>query len=87
MRKVKLLSAVLFTAAAFATPVLAAPLHSRHVVTNAYAGTTPVRSADVDGCIRAPRVGAFATQPWTYSAPCEPYAGYPDYYPDYYTGY
>ena len=85
MTKVKLLSAALITAATFATPVLAAQTHSRHAVTNAYASTTPMRSTETDACIRAPRVGAFATEPWTNAAPCEPnpnYTGYSDY-----TGY
>jgi len=27
-------------------------------------------------CVRAPRVGAFATEPWTNAAPCEPYTEY-----------
>jgi hypothetical protein len=27
-------------------------------------------------CQRAPRVGAFATQPWTFASPCEPAANY-----------
>jgi hypothetical protein len=27
-------------------------------------------------CERAPRVGAFATQPWTYASPCEPASDY-----------
>jgi hypothetical protein len=29
-----------------------------------------------DSCLRAPRVGAFATEPWTDAAPCEPNTGY-----------
>jgi hypothetical protein len=88
MTKVTLLSAVLITAASFATPVLAAQTHSRHAVTDAYASTTPMRSFETGACIRAPRVGAFATEPWTNAAPCEPYTGYTGYtgYSDY-TGY
>jgi hypothetical protein len=34
-----------------------------------------MRSADRDSCIRAPDVGAYATQPWTVP-PCEPNTGY-----------
>ena len=88
MTKVTLLSAVLISAATFATPVLAAQSHSRHAVNNAYASTAPMRSFATDACVRAPRVGAFATEPWSYAAPCEPYTGYMGYtgYSDY-TGY
>ena len=85
MTKVTLLSAALISAATFATPVLAAPIHSRHAVNNAYASTAPMRSFATDACVRAPRVGAFATEPWSYAAPCEPYTGYMGYtgYSDY----
>jgi hypothetical protein len=73
MRKVKLLSAVLLTAATFATPVLAA---TRHVVTDTDGRVMSTTHRDEgDGCIRAPRVGAYATQPWTVP-PCEPATGY-----------
>jgi hypothetical protein len=76
MRNVKLLSAVLLTAATFATPVLAAT--SRHVVTDTDTDGRVMSTTqrDVgDSCIRAPRVGAFATEPWTVP-PCEPNTGY-----------
>jgi hypothetical protein len=74
MRKVKLLSATLLTAATFATPVLAAT--SRHVVTDTNGRLVSTMQRDEgDGCVRAPRVGAYATQPWTVP-PCEPYTGY-----------
>jgi hypothetical protein len=73
MSKVKLLSAVLLTAATFATPVLAA---SRHVVTDTNGRVVSTMNRDEgDSCVRAPRVGAYATQPWTVP-PCEPYTGY-----------
>jgi hypothetical protein len=77
MRNVKLLSAVLLTAATFATPVLAAGHTSRHVAAdvNGRAMSTMHRN-EGDSCIRAPRVGAFATEPWTDAAPCEPNTGY-----------
>jgi hypothetical protein len=88
MRKLKLLSAVLLAAATFTTPVLAASHTPRHLVPeNRSRVATPEQAFD-GACIRAPRVGAFATQPWTYAAPCEPYsgyAGYAGYEP--YTGY
>jgi hypothetical protein len=75
MRKVKLLSAVLLTAATFATPVLAA--NTRHVVTDANGRVMSTMHRDEgDSCVRAPRVGAYATAPWTNAAPCEPNTGY-----------
>ena len=49
MRNVKLLSAVLLTAATFATPVLAAGHTSRHVVTDTQ------RPRDVDDAARRRR--------------------------------
>ncbi|MCA6117425.1 hypothetical protein J6524_21525 [Bradyrhizobium sp. WSM 1738] len=76
MRNVKLLSAALLAAATLATPALAATHHVRHVVTNDNANMASVmRSTDRDSCVRAPDVGAFATQPWTVP-PCEPNTGY-----------
>jgi hypothetical protein len=68
MHKAKLLSAALIVAATFATPVLAA--NARHVTDKTDVAST-VRS-EGDACVRAPRVGAFATEPWTNAAPCEP---------------
>ena len=73
MRNVKLLSAVLLTAATFATPVLAA---SRHVVNDANGRVmSTMQGGQGDSCIRAPRVGAYASDPWTVP-PCEPNTGY-----------
>jgi hypothetical protein len=61
MHKVKLLSAALLTAATFATPALAATT-SRHVVTDTNGRVMSTMQRDEgDSCIRAPRVGAFAT--------------------------
>ena len=77
MRNVKLLSAVLLTAATFATPVLAAGHTSRHVATDTHGRAMSATQRDEgDSCIRAPHVGAFATEPWTDAAPCEPNTGY-----------
>ena len=77
MHKVKLLSAALLTAATFATPVLAAGHTSRHLVADAHGRVMSMTQRDEgDSCIRAPRVGAFATEPWTDAAPCEPNTGY-----------
>ncbi|MEH2499668.1 hypothetical protein V1294_006147 [Bradyrhizobium sp. AZCC 1678] len=74
MHKVKLLSAALLTAATFATPVLAAT--SRHVVTDSDGRMmSTMHRGEGDSCIRAPRVGAYASEPWTVP-PCEPHTGY-----------
>jgi len=66
MGKLKVLSAALIVASAIATPALAASRTSRHMSN----GHIKVLSAST--CVRAPRVGAFATEPWTDAAPCEP---------------
>jgi hypothetical protein len=72
MTTFKLLSAALVTAATLAAPGMARESHvtSRHVATQANAN-----AGYVDGgvCIPAPRVGAFATEPWAGdNVPCEP---------------
>jgi hypothetical protein len=72
MTKVKLLSAVVLAAAALTTPAMARGsfVGTEHT-SSAYARAVPAeRSADV-ACVRAPRVGAFASQPWA-NPPCEP---------------
>ncbi|WP_082649939.1 hypothetical protein [Bradyrhizobium lablabi] len=74
MRNVKLLSAALLAAATIATPALAATHTSRHVVTNDNTNMASVMRSG-DSCVRAPDVGAYATQPWTVP-PCEPNTGY-----------
>ena len=74
MRNVKLLAAALLAAATLATPALAATHAVRHDVTDGRVMSTMHREGD--SCIRAPRVGAFATEPWTNAAPCEPNTGY-----------
>jgi hypothetical protein len=76
MSKVRCLSAALVAAATFATPALAAKVTSRHVPTGHYARAASDMRPEVDTCVRAPRVGAFATQPWTDAAPCEPNTAY-----------
>jgi hypothetical protein len=79
MTRLKLLSAALIAAAMLATPAIARESRgaSQHFAEDANAGTT--RGAPVvDGrvCHPAPRVGAFATQPWDNGPPCEPASGY-----------
>jgi hypothetical protein len=79
MTKLKLLSAALIAVAMLATPAMARQSHvtSRHLVEDANASTTPgARNSDERNCHLAPRVGAFATQPWENGPPCEPSLGY-----------
>ena len=83
MTGLKSISAGLIAAAMLATPAMAQEgrVTSRHFAATTDAGTTPPGALYVNGraCIPAPRVGAFATQPWTNSKdiPCYPT---PDYY-------
>jgi hypothetical protein len=79
MTKLKLLSAALIATAMIATPAMARNSHltSRHLVEDANASTAPVAgNSDERHCHLAPRVGAFATQPWENGPPCEPSLGY-----------
>jgi hypothetical protein len=87
MHDKKLLLAVMIAATTFATPVLAAGHRSRHAVIDPGERAVPMTQRYEDertdgfgydgySCIRAPRVGAFATQPWTDTTPCEPSMGY-----------
>lgn len=75
MTNLKVLSAALIAAAVIASPAMARETHAasrRIAAANAVASDAPVY---VDGraCIPAPRVGAFATAPWTGdNVPCEP---------------
>jgi hypothetical protein len=73
MTGLKLLSVGMIVAAALASPVTARERHvSRSVADNAYAASP---AAAKRGCDRAPRVGAYATQPYK-RPPCEPTQGY-----------
>jgi len=80
MTKLKLLSAGLIAAAMLATPAMARENHetARQLAADAYASATPdARHVDGRVCVPAPRVGAFATQPWgNGNVPCEPASGY-----------
>jgi hypothetical protein len=79
MTTIRLLSAGLV-----ATAMLIAPAMARqHHVTPRYQAEGIDASAQqgaryINGtsCIPAPRVGAFATQPWDKASPCEPTFGY-----------
>jgi hypothetical protein len=78
MTTIRLLSAGLVATAMFLAPAMArhhhvTPRHqSADIVTAA-----PEGARYFDGtCVPAPRVGAFATQPWDSATPCEPTYGY-----------
>jgi hypothetical protein len=80
MSKAKLLSAALLAAATLATPAMAREHHvaHRYAVQDAYAATAPdAYNIYRPACVPAPRVGAFASEPWTNgNVPCEPGTGY-----------
>jgi hypothetical protein len=79
MTNLKLLSAALIAAATLATPAMAreSGVASRRAAEQAVASTTSdARYSDGLSCVRAPAVGAFATQPWTNGPPCEPASVY-----------
>jgi hypothetical protein len=73
MTTLKILSAGLIATAVLATPAMA---REHYVAKRQAAAETNASSARyLDGrvCIPAPRVGAFATAPWTGdNVPCEP---------------
>ena len=76
MSKLALFSAGLVAAAIVATPAMARQHHAtprqaaadRYVAGDAYAGPAP----GAYSCVPAPRVGAFASEPWTNETACEP---------------
>ena len=76
MTPIKLLSAGLIAAAMLATPAMARENYvaKRHAAEKANASASPTaRYVDGQICIPAPRVGAFATEPWGgNNIPCEP---------------
>jgi hypothetical protein len=79
MTKLELLPAALIAVAMLTTPVVARENHlnARHLAASAPDRATPgARYVDGQLCYQAPRVGAFATQPWDNSPPCVPAPGY-----------
>jgi methionine-rich copper-binding protein CopC len=77
MTTFKLLSAGLIAATMLATPAMARHHHvtSPQVEAEADAGAAPEQQRYVEarGCVPAPRVGAYATDPWNNgNVPCEP---------------
>jgi hypothetical protein len=78
MTQLKFMSAALIATAMLATPAMAREhgVSSRHVTESANPQATPgARYVDGQLCYPAPRVGAFATQPWDNAPPCEPAMG------------
>ena len=79
MTNLKLLSTGLIAVAMLATPAMAreSGVAARHVAVeaNTAAPDAPFHSGE-RACVPAPRVGAFATAPWTgNNVPCEPGTG------------
>ena len=74
MRNVKLLSAVVTHRSHLRHSGAGRHLAACRHRTNGRVMSTTHRD-EGDSCIRAPRVGAFATDPWTVP-PCEPNTGY-----------
>ena len=70
MTNVKSLVVALATIATFATPALAREGHAAH-----RKAAVTYESVTTDSCVRAPDVGAFASDPWT-KPPCEPNTGF-----------
>ena len=79
MTTIRFLSAGLIATAMFIAPAMA---RQHHVTPRPHAegidAGAPQGTRYIDGtfCIPAPRVGAFATQPWDKASPCEPTMGY-----------
>ena len=84
MAKLKILFAALGAVAVLTGPALAREHHARvhHFAETAPTVVPEARYVDGRVCIPAPRVGAFATEPWTNDTPCEPayYGAYGAYY-------
>jgi hypothetical protein len=72
MTRLKILSAGLIAAAMLATPAMAR--EHRHVA-KGYDVSAPRDTVDVRDCVRAPNVGAYASDPYT-RPPCEPSSFY-----------
>ncbi|AJA64184.1 MULTISPECIES: hypothetical protein [Bradyrhizobium] len=80
MTTLKLLSTGLIAAAVLGGPVMAREHHAAMrqpaMTTDTAASGEPFYQQDGRVCVPAPRVGAFATAPWTgNNVPCEPGTG------------
>jgi hypothetical protein len=79
MTMLKSLSVGLIAAAVLPVPALAREhrIASRYLVGGHYDSVVPAATWSYGRlCAPAPRVGAFATAPWTNETPCEPTPGY-----------
>ena len=75
MTKLELLPVALIAAVMLTTPVAAQQYRpdARQVVQDVpYSAAPGMRYVDGRLCYPAPRVGAFATQPWENETPCQP---------------
>ena len=75
MTKLELLPAALIAVVMLTTPVAAQQYRpdTRQVVQSVpYSAAPGMRYVDGRLCYPAPRVGAFATQPWENETPCQP---------------
>ena len=85
MTRLKLLPAALFAAAVITAPAMAREHHATRQSDAAYADPAPYAPDAAYAaygyrgygyrCVPAPRVGAFAGEPWTNDVPCQSYAG------------
>ena len=77
MTTLKLLSAGLMVAAMIASPAMAreGSNQTRRTNDDAYASVQRVPVTSKRNCVRAPDVGAYASDPWR-RPPCEPKSGY-----------
>lgn len=77
MTTLKLLSAGFVAAALIASPAMARDASSnvKRANVEAYASAQRMPAAAKRGCVRAPDVGAYASDPWR-RPPCEPTTGY-----------
>ncbi len=80
MARFELMMGAVLVAAALTAPAMARENHVRvsRASAEAQANAGVIRFPDGRVCIPAPRVGSFATAPWTNDVPCEPY-GYGNY--------
>ena len=79
MTKLKPLMNGLIAAALLTAPVAARESHAHALhIAKKHAASATANARYVDGrlCIPAPRVAAFATQPWENETPCEPTVGF-----------
>ncbi|MCK1277928.1 MULTISPECIES: hypothetical protein [Bradyrhizobium] len=77
MTTLKLLSAGLMVSAMIASPAMAreGSNNARRTNDDAYASVQRVPVTSKRNCVRAPDVGAYASDPWR-RPPCEPKSGY-----------